>query len=96
MKNAGFGATLLLFAILGGFGPVDGAEPEVRHGRQPIGDRPPMSTMCAAKCNELEKTCEEHERLRPTCSVVNICVEEKLQCEAQCRPRAMLDVRIGS
>lgn len=96
MKNAGFGAALLLFAILGGFGPADGAEPEVLHGRQSIGDRPPMSTMCTVKCDELEKTCEDHERLRPTCSVVNICAEEKLQCEAQCRPRAILNERTGS
>ena len=96
MKNAGSGAALFLFTILSAFGPAGGAEPSVPHGRQSIGDRPPMSKMCTVKCDELEKVCEEHERLRPTCSVVNICAEEKVQCERQCRPRAMLNVRIGS
>jgi hypothetical protein len=90
-----YGAALFLLAILGGFSPAVGAEPTAP-GRQSVGDRLPMSTRCTVKCDELAKTCEEHERLRPTCSVVNICLEEKLQCEAQCRPRATLNGRARS
>ena len=62
--------------------------------RPTIGHR--ISTRCTVRCDELVKACEEHERLHPSCSVVNICFEEKLQCEALCRARAMLNSRVCS
>jgi hypothetical protein len=88
MRADGYGAALLLLAVLGWNGPAGAAETTILQSRQLVDERPPMSTRCMARCDELERTCEEHERLRPTCSVVNICAEEKLQCEALCRPKA--------
>jgi hypothetical protein len=96
MTSGGYGAALFLLAAFAWFGPADGAEATDVRSRQSAGDRLPMSTKCTVKCDELEKTCEEHERLHPSCSVVNICLEEKLQCEAQCRPRATLNGRVRS
>lgn len=88
--------TLFLLAMLGEFSPTVAAEQTVILGRHMAGDQSQTPSRCSEKCDELKRTCDEHERLRPTCSVVNICVEEKIQCEAQCRPRAMLNVRTGS
>jgi hypothetical protein len=93
MEAGRYGAALFLLVGLSWHGPVGATSPQ---SRQSGDDRPPISTRCMAKCNELEKTCEEHERLHPTCSVVNICFEEKAQCETSCRPRVMLDLRAGS
>ena len=93
MEAGRYGAALLLLAGLGGHGSADATPPQ---SRQSVDDRPPISTRCMARCNELEKVCEEHERLRPTCSVVDICFEEKSQCETLCRPRVKLNLRAGS
>lgn len=96
MMTRWIGATLFLLAMLVEFSPTVGAEQAAIPGRHMAGDQSPMPSRCSEKCEELKKSCDEHERLRPTCSVVNICVEEKIQCEAQCRPRALLNVRAGS
>ena len=96
MRASGYRVALLLIAVFGWHEPAGAADATIVQGRQSIGDRPPISTRCLVKCDELEKTCEEHERLRPTCSVVDICFEEKAQCEALCRPRVMLNSRARS
>ena len=93
MKAGRYGAALLLLAGLGGDGSAGATPPQ---SRSSVDDRPPISTRCMARCNELEKTCEEHERLRPSCSVVDICFEEKAQCETLCRPQVMSRPRAGS
>ena len=43
----------------------------------------------------MEMKCEELEKRFPSCSVIDICFEEKLQCEALCRGSAMLTLRAG-
>ena len=96
MRASRYGAALLLFTALVGHGPARASDPSIAQGRQSTSDRPSISTRCQVKCDELEKACEEHERMRPTCSVVNICFEEKAQCEALCRPRVMLNARARS
>jgi hypothetical protein len=96
MRASRYGAALLLLTALVGYGRAGAADPSIVQGRQSTSDRPPISSLCQVKCDELEKTCEEHERLSPTCSVVNICFEEKAQCEALCRPRVMLKSRARS
>jgi hypothetical protein len=93
MKAGRYGAALLLLAGLGWHGSAGATPPQ---NRQSVSDHPPMSSRCMAECNELAKVCEEHERLRPTCSVVDICFEEKAQCETLCRPRVMLNLRSAS
>jgi hypothetical protein len=93
MRAGRYGVTLLLLAGLGWHGSADASPPQNKKSAE---DRLPISTRCISRCNELEKTCEEHERIHPTCSVVDICFEEKAQCEALCRPRAMLKLRAGS
>lgn len=93
MEAVKYVAAILLLAGLGWHGSAGATPPQ---SRQSVSDHPPMSSRCMAKCNELEKVCEEHERLRPTCSVVDICSEEKAQCETLCRPRVMLEMRAGS
>lgn len=96
MRADGWKAVLLLLAALGWHGPAVGAEGSSVQDRKSADDRLPMSTRCTAKCDELVKQCEEHERLHPSCSVVNICFEEKLLCEALCRARAMWIGRVCS
>lgn len=89
----------MLLAILLAFGPaIDGAAragdgPQFRSHQPEVGARP-ESSRCMARCVEMERQCQELEKQFPTCSTIEICDEEKLQCEALCRFTAELGARI--
>jgi hypothetical protein len=80
-----YGAALLLLAVVGWHGPAGGAGATIVQGRQLADNRPPLSFTCIARCNVLKAECEELVKRFPSCSIVDICFEEKLQCEALCR-----------
>jgi len=44
------------------------------------------TSWCLAKCDELETTCIAYEHRFPSCSPNDICLDEKIQCTAKCRP----------
>jgi hypothetical protein len=91
MRAGRCGAAVLLLSILGWHGSAAGMT--VSEVRQSPITEVPATSMCLARCIRLEVQCEEYERLRPTCSTINICFEEKRQCDALCRARAMLSRR---
>jgi len=95
MRAGGYGVALLLLAVLGWHGPAGGAGTTIFQGRQAADTRLPASSRCIARCSEMEMKCEELEKRFPSCSVIDICFEEKLQCEALCRGSAMLTLRAG-
>jgi hypothetical protein len=87
-------AALLLLGVVYWHGP--GAA--IVQGRQLTDNRPPLSSKCIARYNALKAECEELVKRFPSCSIVDICFEERLQCEAQCRGISAgpsSDVRIG-
>lgn len=88
--NGRAAALLVLLAALGWGGPVAGAGASAPQSRSPADSRPPTSSWCLAKCDELEVACKAFENRYPSCSPNDICLDEKLQCEAQCRPRVQL------
>lgn len=52
---------------------------------EPLRSRIPASSSCLSRCVELKSQCDEFEKLYPSCSTIDICIEEKSRCEAQCR-----------
>jgi len=93
MKACGTGARIfLLLAFAGWHGPADAAGALGQQSQQPKADRPSISSWCLAKCDEEEVACKAFENRYPSCSPSDICLEEKLQCETQCRPRVKLTV----
>jgi hypothetical protein len=84
---------LALAAVLGWHQPADGAGAAAPPGQQSEIDRPAASSRCLARCDEMEIKCNAWEKLYPTCSTVEICDEEKAQCEARCRVTGMADLR---
>ena len=94
--NGPSAALVSLLAILGWNGPAVGAGTSAPQSRPPIDGRPQGSPWCLAKCDELELACKAFENLHPSCSSADICLEEKAQCEAQCRPRVKLGRTAGS
>lgn len=95
MRAGGYGAALLLLAVLGWPGP-SGEAGATSQSRQPADNRLPASSRCIAKCNEMEMKCEELEKRFPSCSTIDICFEERRQCEVLCRGTAMLTLRVCS
>jgi hypothetical protein len=92
MKVSNHTEALLLVAALGWAGaPTGVASATQSHQFDP--DRLPTSSRCMAKCDEMERKCNAWERLYPTCSTVEICAEEKEQCEALCHIAAMATPR---
>jgi len=85
MRARRYGVALLLLTVLAWHGPAGGAGATIVWGRRLADNRPPVSSACIARCNDLEAECEELLKQFPGCSVVDICFEEKLQCEALCR-----------
>jgi hypothetical protein len=85
MRARRYGIALLLLAVLAWHGPAGGAGATIVRGRQLADNRPPASSACIARCSDAEAECEELVKRFPSCSVVDICFEEKLQCEALCR-----------
>lgn len=73
-------------------GSASGTGPANPQSRQPAVNRPSSTSWCLAKCNELEVACKSFENRYPSCSPSDICLEEKHQCETQCRPRVKLTV----
>lgn len=96
MRATGFTAALLLAAVLGWQGPAGGAGATATPGQQSEIDKPAASSKCLAKCAEMERKCNVWEKLYPTCSTVEICDEEREQCEALCRVTASADLRMCS
>jgi hypothetical protein len=78
-------AALLLLGVLCWHGPAGGAGATIVQSRQLADNQAPLSSKCIARCNDLNVECEELVKRFPSCSVVDICFEERLQCEAQCR-----------
>lgn len=75
-------------------GPAAGAGATAPQSRPPADSRPSTSSWCLARCVELEAVCKDFENRHPSCSPADICLDEKLQCEAQCQPRVKLDLSI--
>lgn len=95
MRAGGQGAALVfLLALLGWAAPAVAAGTSAPQSRQPNMSRPPISSVCLAKCDELELACKAFENRHPTCSPNDICLDEKLECETQCRPRVDLDRKV--
>jgi len=96
MRAIGRGATIFgLLAILGWSGPAVGAGATAPQSRPPTDGHSPGSSWCLAKCVELEAVCKAFENRHPSCSPADICLDEKLQCEATCRPRVKLGRSAG-
>jgi hypothetical protein len=96
MKAGQRAAAFALLALLGWSGPaVAAGETEQKQSRPQIDSRLPLSSWCLAKCNELELACKALENRFPTCSPNDICLDEKQQCEAMCRPRVKLLLPAG-
>jgi hypothetical protein len=95
MKARGHGGALLVLAVLGSHGSSWGTGSTTFQSRPPAELSLPASSRCIARCTEMESKCEELEKRFPSCSTINICFEEKLQCEALCRGTAMLPLRTG-
>jgi hypothetical protein len=85
-------ALLFLLGILGWNGPAVGTGASGAQSRPPAAARPSSTSWCLAKCVELEVACKAFENRHPTCSPDDICLDEKAQCEAQCRPRVRLNL----
>lgn len=81
---------LALLAALGWSGTAVSADVPAPQSRPPADTRQQGSSWCLAKCDELEGACKEFENRYPSCSPADICLDEKLQCEATCRPRVKL------
>ncbi len=80
-------APLLLLAALCWLGRADAAGPAAPQSRPPPAANPSSSPWCIAKCNELVAACKAFENRHPSCSPSDICLDEKLRCEAQCPAR---------
>jgi hypothetical protein len=85
MRAGRYGVALLLLAILGWHDPIGEADATIVRGRQLADKRLPASSTCIARCIELKTECEEIVKRFPSCSIVDICYEENLQCETLCR-----------
>jgi hypothetical protein len=90
MRANGQRAALLALAVLGWSGPAAGAGESAPQSRPPADSHLRGSSWCVAKCDELEMACRAFENRYPSCSPADICLDEKAQCEAQCRPRVKL------
>jgi hypothetical protein len=92
MRAGGQKAALLaIVAFFNWATPAVASGPSDRQQSRAQSDRrQPLSSWCFAKCNELEAACKAFENKHPSCSPADICLEEKQQCEAQCRPRVNL------
>jgi hypothetical protein len=86
-------ALLPLVALLGWTAPAVAAGASTPQSRPPNLSRPPASSLCLARCAELEVLCKAFENRYPSCSPNDICLEEKRQCEALCHPRVKLSRR---
>lgn len=81
------GIALFILLIIFGWGtPVGGAGAPARQSHPPTGERALSTSWCLTKCDELEATCVAFEHRFPGCSVNDICLDEKLQCRAECSP----------
>lgn len=95
--NGRSAALLVLLALLGWSVPAVGAGASAPQSRPQSDTRPPAaSSWCPTKCEELEAACKAFENRHPSCSPADICLEEKQQCEATCRPRVQLGVSVCS
>jgi hypothetical protein len=81
---------ILLLALLGWSAPAVAAGTSAPQSRPPAAARPSSTSWCLAKCVELEVACKAFENRHPTCSPDDICLDEKTQCEALCKPRVKL------
>ena len=90
--NGRAAALLMLLAALGWSGPAVSASVSATapQSRPPADNHLQGSSWCLAKCDELEVACKAFENRYPSCSPASICLDEKHQCEAQCRPRVKL------
>jgi hypothetical protein len=75
---------LILLAALNWSTPAGGASGTAPQSR-PSAEPPQRKYWCLAKCDEQEATCIAFERRYPSCSPNDICLDEKIQCSAECR-----------
>jgi hypothetical protein len=85
MRAGRYGVGLFLLAVLGWQDPIGEADATIVRGRQLADKRLPASATCIARCMDLNRECEAIVKRFPSCSIVDICFEENLQCEALCR-----------
>ena len=88
MKGTGYLAALLLMALSGSGGAWRDAAATAAQDRRLAQDSTAAFSGCMAKCGVMETKCVALEKLYPSCATVDICEEEKIQCETRCRVSA--------
>jgi len=89
MRRRRYAGVVVLIVILGWQGAAGAATMVARDQQQAV-KKPPTSSICMARCVEMEVKCEAYERESPSCGTADVCLEEREQCDTLCRVTARL------
>lgn len=91
-----FAGALVMMAMICWQGAAFAAPVNTPRDQRQSATKPPASSICIARCAEMEARCEAYERESPSCGTADVCFEEREQCNALCRVTASLERRACS